>query len=104
MMSSPCSKRAWDEVKNFSGLTPFSYIMSNYVKCYKDQVGLTFIPTGISDGPRFGMKQVYANIRTWIGRSRQRQHLAELDSRLLNDVGLTAEQVEHEISKPFWVK
>ena len=78
--------------------------MSNYMKLYKDQVGLTFVPAGISTGPRHGMKQVFATIRTWIDRSRQRQHLAELDSRLLRDVGLTAEQVEHEISKPFWVK
>ena len=78
--------------------------MSNNINLCKDQVDLTFVPAGIDVGPRFGMEQVYATIRTWIARGRQRQHLAELDARLLDDVGLTTKQVTHEISKPFWVK
>ena len=78
--------------------------MSDNINLCKDQIDLTFIPVGIDAEPRLGMKQVYTTVRTWIARSRQRQHLAELDSRLLDDVGLTQEQVAHEISKPFWTR
>lgn len=35
-------------------------------------------------------------------RRRQRLHLAELDDRLLADVGLTRCDVKRECSKPFW--
>jgi uncharacterized protein YjiS (DUF1127 family) len=35
-------------------------------------------------------------------RCRQRAALAELDARLLNDVGLSRGDVEGEVAKPFW--
>ena len=35
-------------------------------------------------------------------RARQRRALANLDGRLLRDVGLTPADVRHEIAKPFW--
>lgn len=35
-------------------------------------------------------------------RGRQRRALAELDDRLLRDIGLTRTDVWHEIAKPFW--
>jgi uncharacterized protein YjiS (DUF1127 family) len=35
-------------------------------------------------------------------RKRQRQALAELDDRLLEDIGLTRRQAEEEANKPFW--
>lgn len=35
-------------------------------------------------------------------RMRQRRALAELDARLLADVGLSREQVARECAKPFW--
>ena len=38
----------------------------------------------------------------WLERVRQRRHLAELDDRLLRDIGLSRAEVEHEISRPFW--
>ena len=46
---------------------------------------------------------------TWLGRlglglrrRRQRQALAQLDERLLADLGLTRTQVAKETAKPFW--
>jgi hypothetical protein len=50
---------------------------------------------------------------TWVGRlglglglglrrRRQRQALAQLDERLLADLGLTRTQVAKETAKPFW--
>ncbi len=41
-------------------------------------------------------------IKLWINRSCQRKQLAKLDARLLKDIGLTREQVQIEIAKPFW--
>jgi uncharacterized protein YjiS (DUF1127 family) len=38
----------------------------------------------------------------WIERSRQRHALAELDGRLLEDIGVTRAQAAREIAKPFW--
>ena len=39
---------------------------------------------------------------SWIERRRQRQALAELNDRLLKDLGLTRADVEGESRKPFW--
>ena len=36
------------------------------------------------------------------GVRRQRQALAALDARLLNDIGVTPKQAANEIAKPFW--
>jgi uncharacterized protein YjiS (DUF1127 family) len=41
-------------------------------------------------------------ISTWRQRSRQRQALAELDDRLLRDVGLSRADAARECAKPFW--
>lgn len=38
----------------------------------------------------------------WQGRASQRRHLAELDGRLLTDMGLTHEEARAEAAKPFW--
>ena len=37
-------------------------------------------------------------------RARQRKALANLDDRLLRDVGISRQQVNIEIAKPFWCK
>ncbi len=41
-------------------------------------------------------------IATWIERGRQRHALAQLDERLLDDVGISRTAAAHEIAKPFW--
>jgi uncharacterized protein YjiS (DUF1127 family) len=38
----------------------------------------------------------------WIERSRQRRALAELDDRLLRDIGLTRDEARREFASPFW--
>ena len=38
----------------------------------------------------------------WIERSRQRHALADLDDRLLDDIGITRFEAAWEIAKPFW--
>ena len=38
----------------------------------------------------------------WMDRARQRRHLAELDDRLLRDIGISRAEVDAEISRPVW--
>ena len=52
---------------------------------------------------RGGELNVWASVlRTWLQRSRQRRALAELDDRMLRDIGITRPQAEREAAKPFW--
>ncbi len=39
---------------------------------------------------------------TWQERDRQRRALAQLDARMLKDVGLSRAEVDLELRKPFW--
>ncbi|MGJ3260023.1 MAG: DUF1127 domain-containing protein [Rhodospirillales bacterium] len=38
----------------------------------------------------------------WEARLRERQHLAQLDPRILDDMGMTPEDAARESAKPFW--
>lgn len=50
----------------------------------------------------YDVRYLVKKIKFWMARSRQRKQLARLDERLLRDIGYTREQVQREISKPFW--
>jgi uncharacterized protein YjiS (DUF1127 family) len=57
--------------------------------------------------PTFGQIQILGTtlldrLRRCVERARQRHALAELDDRLLQDVGLTRDDVTSEVEKPFW--
>lgn len=54
-------------------------------------------PTPANAGNR-----VFATLREWRRRARDRGRLAELDDRMLKDIGITRADVEFLISKPFW--
>lgn len=41
-------------------------------------------------------------IAMWMDRARQRRALAAMDDRLLSDIGITRNEAEREIEKPFW--
>jgi uncharacterized protein YjiS (DUF1127 family) len=43
-----------------------------------------------------------ATLATWSERARMRRELRRLDDHLLDDVGLSREQIAAEIDKPFW--
>jgi uncharacterized protein YjiS (DUF1127 family) len=45
---------------------------------------------------------VFATLREWRRRSRDRAELAALDDRMLRDIGLTHGDREFLIKKPFW--
>jgi uncharacterized protein YjiS (DUF1127 family) len=57
--------------------------------------GRTGAFTDLSDSLRRAFK-------VWAQRHRTRQDLADLPPELLKDIGLTPEQVSHELRKPFW--
>ncbi|MHA1553918.1 MAG: DUF1127 domain-containing protein [Alphaproteobacteria bacterium] len=45
---------------------------------------------------------IVAIVGRWIERAHQRRALSKLDAELLADVGLTREQADREVEKPFW--
>jgi uncharacterized protein YjiS (DUF1127 family) len=49
-----------------------------------------------------GAEAVIDGFVTWQRRHKDRLHLMALDDRLLHDIGISAADVEHEVSKPFW--
>lgn len=61
-----------------------------------DQVAVPadFSPWRLSD--------VLRTLDVWRQRRRERGHLAQLDARLLNDIGVHSHEVDEEIRKPFW--
>ena len=44
----------------------------------------------------------FDRLRVWRERMRQRRALAQLDDRLLDDIGLTRDDARRETSKWFW--
>ena len=60
---------------------------------------LALVPSARSIGL---VTRLFDLIFAWRNRARQRRHLAELDDRLLRDIGISRVHVEHEISLPFW--
>jgi uncharacterized protein YjiS (DUF1127 family) len=45
---------------------------------------------------------VFATIREWRRRSRDRAELSTLDARMLADIGLSQSEAEFLANKPFW--
>jgi uncharacterized protein YjiS (DUF1127 family) len=63
------------------------------------------LPTGkaLNASPiEMTIANVAASLRRWHRRSAQRQKLAGLSTRSLDDIGITEAQRFDEISKPFW--
>lgn len=46
--------------------------------------------------------RLFSRLASWSGRRRQRLDLAELDDRLLADIGVTPQEAGRESAKPFW--
>ena len=49
-----------------------------------------------------GLRAWAGILGTWFERSRQRRALAELDDRLLDDIGVTRSEARREAAKPLW--
>jgi uncharacterized protein YjiS (DUF1127 family) len=53
-------------------------------------------------GLRRTLMALAARAEAGLSRSRQRRALADLDDRLLRDIGVTAYDATQEADKPFW--
>lgn len=54
-------------------------------------------------GGRRALRNPLSVLREWQVRARDRAALRDLDPRLIEDVGLSAEDIRREVRKPFWV-
>lgn len=52
--------------------------------------------------PRFTLHRATSILALWYDRHLQRHDLALLDTRMLRDLGLDADDVGRECAKPFW--
>ena len=74
---------------------------------------MTVIPLHEVGGPRVVLRRarsappsvaqrVFWTLREWRRRARDRSQLAQLDDRMLRDIGLTRADAEFLSNKPFW--
>ncbi len=61
-------------------------------------IGTTGAPSGLGNLPL----RISQTLNMWYDRTRQRRHLAQLDDRLLSDIGVDRATAMQEVSKPFW--
>jgi uncharacterized protein YjiS (DUF1127 family) len=73
-----------------------TYIENNHHNNISQYLSTCEAPKGFSAG------QILKKAKFWANRSRQRRQLARLDAHMLEDIGLTVEQVREEMAKPFW--
>ncbi len=63
----------------------------------------TAFTTSISNSGLFATLARFAGtLNRWLERNSQRRQLAELDERMLKDIGLNRSDAWQEIHKPFW--
>lgn len=56
----------------------------------------------LQKSPLKAVVALYDLLVLWNSRWQERQHLRELDSRILKDIGLSPAEVWQEARKPFW--
>ena len=61
---------------------------------------ILFRRQGVHDTGSFA--RAIDTIARWRRRARERTQLQQLDDRTLADIGLTRQQVNFEVAKPFW--
>ncbi|MEZ5830503.1 MAG: DUF1127 domain-containing protein [Dongiaceae bacterium] len=67
-----------------------------------DKSGSYFVRPTQAKVDRGLVTRLFDHVLAWRERVRQRRHLAQLDDRLLSDIGLSRVEVEQEIARPFW--
>ncbi|UVE17956.1 DUF1127 domain-containing protein [Pseudomonas sp. LS44] len=62
----------------------------------------TAAPQTLSPRVRDRLQRLFACLARWTENRRTRRQLAQLDDRLLADVGITRSERLAELDKPFW--
>lgn len=57
---------------------------------------------GVGGAPARVLQRAFDRVLDWQVRSASRAHLAGMDDRLLDDMGISRAHVEAEAAKPFW--
>jgi uncharacterized protein YjiS (DUF1127 family) len=70
---------------------PFHEVRSHHIEPHR----MRYAPLGAAH-------RVFARLREWRRRARDRTQLAGLDDRMLRDIGLTRADAEFLSNKPFW--
>ena len=65
-----------------------------------EHLHLSGLPTGTAILAT--LHSLQAKLSSWQRRARERSELAQLDAWLQRDLGLSANDVEHEANKPRW--
>ena len=80
--------------------------MTNYYSSCKGNLSLASPPlmAGFRTTHWLSLKQLNQHVITWYQRAKQRRQLAQLDDRMLKDIGVTPMQARCEARKPFWVE
>jgi uncharacterized protein YjiS (DUF1127 family) len=60
------------------------------------------LPTTITTRPHGFLRHAIAMLVEWRNRARERDILATVDERTLNDMGITRARARFEANKPFW--
>lgn len=60
------------------------------------------IIAAIAGAPAAAFGHAMAVLRTWDQRARTRRRLADMDERLLRDMGIARTDARREAAKPFW--
>jgi uncharacterized protein YjiS (DUF1127 family) len=58
--------------------------------------------TRLGAGLTSALPALFETLVAWQERASQRHHLASMEDRLLQDMGISRADAEHESSKPFW--
>ena len=67
-----------------------------------DSIGARNHRPAVLDALSEATYRVFATIREWRRRSRERAQLATLDARMLADIGLTRGDAAFLANRPFW--
>ena len=73
---------------------------TTFAKTWPNQVWTR--PSRSSSFISAGAAKVWQTLLTWQRRANERTRLAEMDPRLLKDIGVTRVDAWREIQKPFW--
>ncbi len=48
------------------------------------------------------VKKIFSLVNQWVQNQRTRKQLADMPEHLLDDIGITKEQANQEVSRHFW--